>query len=518
MTKNQSKKPYSFERYNWKVGLVSFTDPRSEVQFVTEREEYLKNCHDELVQKLEEQGFRVVDPQSNLQREDNLWGINNVKQLEAISLEFFKENISALICGCWSWTEPHLPLKMARKLDVPTCLITKNTSAWPGVTSIVSTGASFWESSSSFFIKNHARFLLKKNAKSPQFGKLSAWLRAACSLKQLQTGTLLFWGAGPALNMEHLDEDIPFLKRFLIGDVETIDQFELIRTAETILSKDKQRVIAFQKWLIENGCRIIFDEAILTEESLAREIALYLASKDLVNKRYQNGIKVIGASIKCQPELSVQYGVTPCLTPSFLPYPTDHEGDKLMIPTVCEGDIKGLISSVLLHGLNPKISPLFGDVKMLEENYFVIANCGGGNAFYASNSFNPKLTLSNSFIRPQCQGETGGAFGFITPETETEVTFTRLIRIDNNYFLQAGLGKIVKLDKKLEDVWGGNWPHTAVELKISKELFIKTIGANHVSLTLGNFIKELEYFCDLLGVPLIRLDQTKSAQSFLDSL
>ncbi|MHA1212406.1 MAG: fucose isomerase, partial [Candidatus Heimdallarchaeota archaeon] len=88
----------------------------------------------------------------------------------------------------------------------------------------------------------------------------------------------------------------------------------------------------------------------ITKDSISKQIALYLASRDLIAKRLENNERIIGVSVKCQPEISIDYGVTACLLPAFLPFSQDSEGDKPIIPTVCEGDIKGLLTSALLYG------------------------------------------------------------------------------------------------------------------------------------------------------------------------
>ncbi|MCK5297724.1 MAG: hypothetical protein KAJ76_02375, partial [Candidatus Heimdallarchaeota archaeon] len=136
------------QKYNstpkMKLGIVSFTDPRSEVHLIKEREDYIRNNHLELKQKLESDGFTVIDPQSELRKQkknSDVWGINNLEDAKEISKEFLRENISALILGCWAWNEPNVPLTIAKKVNVPIALVTKNNPLWPGITALASTGA-----------------------------------------------------------------------------------------------------------------------------------------------------------------------------------------------------------------------------------------------------------------------------------------------------------------------------------------------------------------------------------------
>ena len=516
MFESLHKKPLDFIEPPKKIGLISFTDPRSEVQFVSKREEFIQKEHTELVAFLEKNNIIVVSPQSerNLKSDNGLWGINNFEDVLKAANGFITQDIAALIFGCFAWNEPDIPLELAKKIDVPIALVTTSNPKWPGVTALTSTGASFWQSSYSYYIKNHERFIIDSEKDKKEF---LPWIKATTTVKHLQDGKLLLWGGTPALHMEHLNDDIPLLKRFIINDIITQDQYILVKKAEKLLQEKAKRIDLFKDWLIKNGCKIIFDENMLTEDSLKKQIAFYLAAKDVILEHHLKGERVIGASIKCQPELSVEYGVTPCLIPAFLPFPVDSEGKKPIIPTVCEGDIKGLLTSTILYGFNNKIPPLFGDLKIITDNYFIIANCGAASAYYAGNSNESKTSLSNSTLQAQCQGESGGAFGYYTPKNTEIATYARLIRIDTEYILQYGLGKVIAFDSGKEIGWGTSWPHTTVELHASKDLFIKAIGTNHLSLTYGNLEKELDYLVKLLGISKVRLDSNEDIETFINN-
>ncbi len=513
MKKSDSQK--EFAKPNYRIGVVSFTDPRDDVKLVNEREEYIKQTHLDLVSALKRNGFEIIDPQNDLQdnKRGKIFGINSLSQIDKLKMPFIEEKISALLLCCFAWNEPNVPLELAKELDVPVGLVTRNNPLWPGITAISSTGASFWEASYNYYIKHHARFLLPING---SVETMIPWLKASCALNYLRNGKLLLWGGTPALNMEHLNDDIPYLKRFIINDIETQDQYLLIKTGTEILQNESTRISSFKDWLTKNGCSITFDNKMISEEILNKQIALYLAAKDIISAYHEKGERIIGTSIKCQPELSVEYGITPCLLPAFLPFPEDHTGEKPIIPTVCEGDIKGLLTSAILYSLNCAVPPLFGDIKVITDNYFIIANCGAASAYYAGLSNSPKKTLSKSTIQPQCQGIAGGAFGYHTPASQNEATYARLCRIDGRYILQFGLGKIVSIKEKERIAWGTTWPHTAVQLKVSPESFLKALGTNHLSLTMGDYQKELSNVGKLLDVPIVRLDDEDSIRNFLN--
>lgn len=516
--KVNAKKQKSNTSPKMKLGIVSFTDPRSEVHLIKEREDYIRKKHLELKQNLESDGFLVIDPQTELRKQEKnigIWGINNLNDVKKISKEFLQENISALILGCWAWNEPNIPLALANEVGVPIALVTTNNPLWPGITALTSTGATFWQSSDNFHIKTHNRFVVSSKK---DYLNLVSWAKASTAVNYLRNGTLILWGIGPALNMEHLNDDVTTLKNFLIKDIITQDQNVLIERVELMLSQNENRISDFIKWLSENNCQVVYNNKMTTKDSISKQIALYFAAKDLITQSFESGESIIGVSIKCQPELSIDYGVTGCLIPSFLPFPIDSEGQKPIIPAVCEGDIKGLITSALLYGLNKENPPLFGDLKVITDDYFVIANCGGASAFFAANSNDPSKSLSKSALKPQCQGETGGAFGFYTPATEEEATYARIIKLDEKYILQFGVGKLSTKYQKPKEAWGESWPHTVVDLKIPKELFVKAVGTNHFSLTLGNFRNELKFIAKILNISIVELDIIESVETFLQNI
>jgi len=496
-----------------KVGLISFTDPRKNVKLVAEREQFIQKQHNLIVEELRKEGFVIIDPLNKRKKNGIIWGVSNHNELPEIIAALQKEELFSLLFGCFSWNEPDVPLALATSLELPIALLTTTSREWPGVTALTSTGASFWENSRTAFIKKHERFAFRQPR---EIKRLLPWLRAMRALRHLKTGEFLLWGGSPALHMEHLNDDIPTLKRLLVKDITSIGQYELILKQEEILEKTPERIMRFKKWLEEKEVQILFDNKMITNDTLTKEIALYFAAKDAIYERLQSGQRIIGISIKCQPELSVQFGITPCFLPAFLPFPADsEEPQKVIIPTVCEGDIKGLITSALLFGLNPVCPPLFGDIKSLEQSYFVLSNCGAASVFYSQLSSKVEDNLTKISLKPQCQGAAGAAVHFQTPATQEKVTFARLIRLDGQYIFQVGVGKIVEGKTPTEEQWGSSWPYTAITLPLKEDLFVKVIGTNHLSLTLGDFSREFLYLSKMLAIPVLNLNNEQAVEQFL---
>ncbi|ASJ07916.1 fucose isomerase [Thermococcus siculi] len=489
------------------IAVVTFTDPRP-TALSGEREMALLEKHSELVEELRKAGFEVLDINDELRKygavkEGKNFGIASMEEAVKAGRLAAGGGVSGVITGLWHWTESNLVTAMIREAKKPLLLYADDDPAWAGATCITSVGASLWESSVNEYALNHVR--LKGDVE-----KVKAWARAVEAVDRLSKKSLLLWGAPYTLGMEHLMDDLPRLKR-IVGDFVMLDQYVLVREAKKLLSDERLRVRVeeFYDWLLEKTS-VKFDDKMLTPEALRRQIALYLAAKESFNEH--RGVSAV--SIKCQPELSEIYGTTACLIPALFPFNLDAEGEKDVIPATCEGDVKGTISSALLFYLSGK-PPLFGDIKYVDDEIVMIANCGASSLYYARLSENPEENLRATMIQGQCQGASGGALTYRTPPAK--FTVARLIRRAGEYYLLYFQAEGVEITEEMESKlkWGKQWPHTAIKNPLDKETFISAMGANHLSLVPGDYIEELRFTARLWGVRAVNLADGNEVKSFL---
>lgn len=494
------------------VGVVTFTDPR-DTGLATEREAYLHAKHQSLTKFLRGRQVRVIDPMSKLRKgwtEKDMFGLRTKGEVEEATRILKIEGAECLILGCWHWTEPMLPEMLVRELDLPVLLYAEQNPAWAGSTCLSSTGASFWQNAANQNMLRHQRLQGRPE-------KVLPWVRGVSAASKLARGSLVLWGASYCLRMEHLQDDLPRLKSFMVGEFLMEEQHSLVQRAEKILQEGK-RIERMVSWLRKLGCEIEFDNRMLTQESLRREVALYLAAKDDLKDKMAGGEPIMGASIRCQPELSVDYGVTPCLIPALIPYPEDFEGPKATVPVVCEGDVKGLVTCALLHQMNPKSPPLFGDLKYVDDNLMIISNCGAASIYYSGLSTRACDCLPDVWIKGQVQGASGGAVGFYSKPSD--VTVARVTKIDGEYWMQYGKGQIVRINDEIRDkiVWGKMWPNTPIRISAPRDLLISAVGSNHYSASPGDLTGEIEAFCRFHSISKVRLDSESELQAFVDSL
>ena len=474
------------------ICLVTFSDSRK-TTYLKEREDFLKICHYDLKKFLEKNGYYVVDPNLELQSDSKNFGFDSLESTKNLIKYLKTKDVGTVIVECNHWSEPQYQLLMIKELNIPTILYTTDSPAWAGAVGIASLGSSLQE----VYINNSA---LKHVRVYDDKDKLLKYINAFLAISNIRKSSILLFGSSYCLNMPLLRDDYEFLKSFIIEDIFEIDQYSLVEKANYILNNQYYRVIKFIDWLKENNVNILYDNKIFSEEVLKFQIALYFAAKDIASEY----INIIGISLKCQPVLSEELGITGCTIPTFLPFSNDSEGIKKIINVTCEGDVKGLLTSSILNLINADVPALFGDIKYIGKDYVIISNCGGSSIFYSSNSNDVKRCLSKLTISPQCQGVSGGAYGY--DGLSDIVTIARLIRKNRKYVMQYSVTESIKVDKKIKDkiIWGKMWPHIIIKLNTGREKFIDIIGSNHYSVTLGDKSLELDTICNYLDIEVLR--------------
>jgi len=488
-----------------RIGFISFSEPPRALSFGDELNKYIFIKHNEFKDFLDKSDIEVIDAAyltDRPQNPDNSLGFYSSIDIQKAVDVFNANHIEAVIVGCWHWTDPMFIVELARSLNKPILLYGEENPAWAAPCLIAAGGASLWDNSPNRFAQVHERIYGNRES-------VLKWVRGVTILEKLKRGRLILWGGSYALRMEFLQDDYPYLKSFLLGDILTEDQYVLIKYAEQV---SKERTDKFIEWLKHGGATLNFDDCKFTPEVLRKQAALYLGAKDRIKEL---GDDIIGVSVKCFNEMSDIYGVVPCFLPAFIPYDCDSEGDKKQIPTVCEGDTKGLISSIILSYFAGGTPALFGDVTTINKDYYQISNCGASSVYYACNSCNYNDILKNLTFEANSEGASGAAVGY--DGFEADMTVIRLVRSKGKYFMHYGLGSSIKMTKDMKDViyFGKTNPHTAIKMNVDKDLFINALGANHVTAIPGNYMKETEYFCNQAGFEMFRIDSNDGIKEWL---
>ncbi|MGQ9731743.1 MAG: fucose isomerase [Candidatus Zipacnadales bacterium] len=496
------------------IGLVSVTDPRP-TALAREREDYYQTQHNRLKQHLEHAGMRVVDPGAEIRQGwTDIFGMRSPSDIRHCVARLRAEGVEALFVGVWHWTEPGLTTPLVVETGVPACLFIERNTGWAGSCAQASSGASLLE-------QGYCDVALRHERIRGSYDEAVAWARGAAAYTRLRNQSVLLWGASYSLTMEHLRDDPAHLKCLLIGDVLEEGQYYLIKRAEHLLAENDPKVERFIAWLKDNGCQIIFDDptaerVMLTPDILRRQAALYLAARERLSELSEQDI--VGVSVKCQNELSEDWGCTGCFLPAFLPFPQDAEGPQRVISTTCEGDLKTLVTACLFHAIRPDTPSLFGDFKFAGDEYFLISNCGAASIYYAGNSTDPVTVLPNVRIEGQCHCASGGAVGW--NGLPGQYTIGRLVRIKGEYFMQLGLAEAREVTDKVKAnaIFGNMWPHHALSMETPSDALVKVLGGNHFAGTVGDVTAEVAFACRQAGIPVVRLDNPAEVEAFYQEI
>ena len=500
-----------------RVALLTFTDMREEGISSPEVEQHLRNKQAELCGYLTAHGIDAVDPLLEMRTPSSAsYGVRSFKEIDQVMAILGRSRIDGAIIGSWTWSPPMLVKEFVRKLNRPILYYTENDPMGGSLSQMTATCSSLMEWSVNRFALIHERNFGDRPA-------LLSWARGIAAAAQMRESSALLWGGTYAVRMEQLQDDIPKLKSFMIRDILMEDQYILIRRAEAIMARQKERIAAFYGWVTGNGLAIHRDGKMVTQEALEKQAALLLAARDRLGELSSENIR--GVSIKCQPEIYSEWGVNACSLPAFLPFGENEEGAQYALSTVCEGDIKGLLTSMLLHAINPEVPPAFGDLVSVGDDHIEFANCGAGSLFWAGNSNKARDVLPRVEAVANIHGQSGAAFRYFGVAAP-QITVGRLTRINGRYWMQLGTGKELDSRAFLEKTLGerekghlaGTWGKVIVDLGVKADNFVKVIGANHLSATLGDVTAEVETACRLWGIGVVRLDSDQDMLRFYNEV
>lgn len=499
------------------MALITFTDDRDDGISSPEVEQFLKEKQGELKKFLKLNDIDVVDPLEELRKNNKGWyGIRNLEDVKGAVDILSGYSFEGVIVGAWTWAPPMIVMEFIRKISKPILYYTENDPFSGNLSHLSATCSSLME----WGVNTHA---LKHERCFGDRDYVLKWTRAVSTYSKMRESAMLLWGGTYAVKMEQLQDDIPKLKSFLIRDVLFEDQYILVNRAEKIIKNQYERIDVFKNWLVKNGLRIKYDKKMLTGEAFDKQVALLISARDRLKDLEMENIN--GVSIKCQPEIYSEYGVNACTLPAFLPLPFNENGNQKIYPTVCEGDIKGLLTSMILFFLNDEVPPAFGDLISVEDDYIEFANCGAGSLFWAANSVDVEKTFKNTEAVSNIHGVSGAAFSYYGKELD-EITVSRLVRIRGKHYMQLGKGKALdakkilsaKYGNRINDHLGKAWGKVVIDLGVNAQNFVRVIGANHLTVTKGNFTDEIEIFCRQTDIPVLRIDSDKDMEEFYNNI
>ncbi|ASU79864.1 fucose isomerase [Actinopolyspora erythraea] len=463
-----------------RIGVLGISDGREHVH--ERNSDFIRKKQNLLVESLRGAGHEVVEGGEPV-------ASNTSATAQARRLA--ESGVDATVLYYAVWAFPHFTMLAADALDTPLVLVASTDPTEPGLVGMLAAGGALDQIG-----RQHTRTWGAPD--DPEvLADIGARATAAAAASGLRGCTFGRFGGRP-MGMNTAVANTDQWQRSFGIDVEEIDQYELVLRAERA---DTGEVRKAREWFEQYAAEVRYDGDKLTPELLERQIASYLAVRDVIAER---GLDFSG--IKAQPELTENFA-TMDITEALLNDPYDWNGPKR--PHVCatEADMDGALTMKLLSDV-AGTPALFADVRHYhpDRDVWDLCNSGQHATWFAARSDDPAVNLSRVRLCPEVFFFPAGGASVRHIAAPGGMTLARLTRRDGHYRMQLVLGEFLDFDdattEELVRRSTPEWPHAFARLDVSPETFLSRFGANHIHAVPGDHRAELRAVAELLGVEL----------------
>ena len=419
--------------------------------------------------------------------------ITDVRKGQKIGEELARAGCKQIIMCYNVWNFPFLAWPFVNSLgNVPILSLSNNNGKFPGNVGLLATDGALRQAGR----RTHR---IVGNIDDPETQqKVFDWVRASQAATNIRNEVYGLYG-GHSMGMETGYFHMVPTQKALGCTCRQIDQFLLIKEAEAVAQKEVDKALAWFDEML--GDRILWDDDMLTKETLGKQARIYIAMQKL-NELY--GFDFCG--LKGQRELTENYtlGDVPEM---IMNDPYDWNGPKE--PTVCatEADSYAAVTMQLLKYITGGLPILFMDVRLYVPELDLWDWCNSGNhaSWYAMQSNDPKENFSKVHFHPALKYyfKAGGA----SVEFDAKpgpMTFCRLGLWDDKPFMAIVAGDNADLSaeerKRINEQTDPTWPHVHAKLHCGFEEFLSIFPCNHVQGAPGDLIQPLVYLCEMTGI------------------
>jgi len=420
--------------------------------------------------------------------------IHSVRTAQQVGEQLLKAGCRSIVMLYNVWNFPFLvwPFINCFGVDTPVLSLSNNNGLSPGNVGLLATDGALRQAG------RRTHRIVGDIADEATQQKVFNWLRAAQARTTIKNEVYGLYG-GHSMGMEtgffHLT---PTLKSLGTTCCQ-IDQLLLVETMKTVPDAEVKKGLAWFKRLM--GERILWDGDMLTEETLSKQIRLYVAMK-IVNE--EKGFDFCG--LKGQRELT-EYVCLGDVPEMVMNDPYDWNGPKE--PTVCatEADAYAALTMQLMKYVSGGYPTLFMDVRLYHPEIDLWDWCNSGNhaSYFAARSMSAKKNFETVSFHPALKYyfKAGGA-SVEFDALPGPMTFARLGLWDEKPFCVIVAGEAVELPaeerKRLNALTTPTWPHVHARLDGSFDEFLATFPCNHVLGLAGDHVQSLVYLCEIAGI------------------
>ncbi len=420
--------------------------------------------------------------------------VHDVRSAQKVGEELRRAGCRSLIMCYNVWNFPFLgwPLVNSLGAETPILSLSNNNGEFPGNVGLLATDGALRQAG-----KRTHRIVGDLDSSETQ-ADVIAWVRAAQATTTMRNEVFGCYG-GHSMGMEtgywHLT---PTLK--CLGTTSRqIDQLWLVKVAETIANKDVKAGIDWFKDLL--GDRLKFDGDMLTEETLGRQIRMYLAMEQV---NIEKGFDFCG--LKGQRELTEHY----CLgdVPEMIMNdPYDWRGKKESVVCSTEADAYAAVTMQMMKYMTGGLPTIFMDVRLYlpDKDLWDWCNSGNHSSYYAEHSLDPKVNFEKITFHPALKFyfKAGGASVEFDAKP-SKMTFARLGLWDEKPFMLIVPGEAMDLPAgeraEINEQTNPTWPHLHAKLDASFDEFLALFPCNHVLGVPGDVVDSLVYACEITGI------------------
>jgi L-fucose isomerase-like protein len=294
---------------------------------------------------------------------------------------------------------------------------------------------------------------------------LQSFVNVASSIRSLRASRMGFVGYS-AMSIYSGTFDHLLLRGLIGPEVVQIDTYSLLRIADSANKKQYRQFLDN----VKKFAKIAED---VKEEYIEKEGRIYFATKELIKNYDLNAI-----NIKCQYELSQEYGCIPCPALSLIA--------EEKIVAGCEGDCLTTISQLILHHITGQIIT-YGDILNMQNGELIFSSCGFAPYSLAHN---PDKVNIRDIGHPGFEGP-------IVSLTlkEEKITFMRLGEKRGEFVMSMGTGE--GMESELRQ---GRFPALKFKLDGSQDKFLDSMTAQHFAICYGDHTNDLIDLCNFLGI------------------
>lgn len=262
------------------------------------------------------------------------------------------------------------------------------------------------------------------------------------------------------------------IKKLTGAEVVHLDQFTLLNKAKSIPKDriERQKKAMMKEWDFESG---------VSEESLSKTAAFYIALKELAGEHRLDAV-----TVKCQYELSIEYGFTPCVALSML-------GGEM--PVSCEGDVYMLLMQLVLSYAAGQTTT-YGDILAFMDDRVISASCG----------FAPRCFLDSE--KPAVKNHTALYTGLLVTtgfKSGREATVCRIANDREGFKMHLIDGETQEL-KNFHEIDCPPYPGTVIRLRNKNaDTFKNEIMSQHYVMVFGNYMDVMRDFCSLTDIRIV---------------